>query len=90
MELKADMLAHMMGAVMNVRLTDGSVEKRPITDEELTMNAMQLFSETFQTLVNCMSFVVYELAMNPDHQKRVFEELSSSIGSQSVSIFIFY
>lgn len=45
------------------------------TDEEIAGHALSLFLEGFETSSTVFSFLLYELARNPDAQEKVYEEI---------------
>ncbi|XP_055619245.1 probable cytochrome P450 9f2 [Toxorhynchites rutilus septentrionalis] len=48
---------------------------REWTDNELIAQCFLFFLAGFDTLSSCLSFLTYELALNPDIQKRLYEEV---------------
>ncbi|XP_067000662.2 cytochrome P450 6j1 [Anabrus simplex] len=49
------------------------------TDEDVTAHAVTFMTEGFETSSITLSFLLYELAMNPDIQERLREELETSV-----------
>lgn len=66
---------------LNLDVTDldfSQVHRRPkidITDTDLTAQALVFFIAGFHTASTLMSFISYELALNPDVQERLREEI---------------
>lgn len=45
------------------------------SDEEIAGHSLSLFLEGFETSSTVFSFLLYELARNPDVQQKVYEEI---------------
>ncbi|KAF2897107.1 hypothetical protein ILUMI_09067 [Ignelater luminosus] len=53
-----------------------------LTDEDITAQALVFFLAGFESVASGMSFLAYELALNPDIQKQLQEEIDETINSQ--------
>ncbi|KAK5641054.1 hypothetical protein RI129_009601 [Pyrocoelia pectoralis] len=53
--------------------------KLEITDEIITAQVMIFFFAGFDTVSTMMSYTIYELALNPDLQKRLREEIDDAV-----------
>ncbi|KAJ3645290.1 hypothetical protein Zmor_022956 [Zophobas morio] len=53
--------------------------KREITDEDIISQALLFFFAGFETVSLLMCFMSYELAVNPDVQKRLIEEVDETL-----------
>lgn len=53
-------------------------QKADITDEDIAALAAGFFFAGFDTVSNAMSFLAYELAVNPDVQEKLFNEISEA------------
>ncbi|XP_055619255.1 probable cytochrome P450 9f2 [Toxorhynchites rutilus septentrionalis] len=52
-----------------------STHSRKWTDNELIAQCLQFFLAGFDTVSTCLIFLTYELAINPDIQKRLYDEV---------------
>ncbi|CAG2181290.1 unnamed protein product, partial [Oppiella nova] len=50
-----------------------------ITDDEILANAWIFFVAGYETTATTLSFATYELALNPDVQQKLYEEVMSSV-----------
>ncbi|KAF2897108.1 hypothetical protein ILUMI_09068 [Ignelater luminosus] len=67
----------------NTESSAEEVEKyKTLTDEDIIAQALVFFLGGFDSVSSGMSFVAYELAVNPDIQKRLQEEIDETIHSQ--------
>ncbi|XP_053683465.1 probable cytochrome P450 9f2 [Sabethes cyaneus] len=55
-----------------------SVHSRVWTENELIAQCFLFFLAGFDTVSTCMTFLTYELAINPDIQKRLYEEIKET------------
>ncbi|XP_053683281.1 cytochrome P450 9e2-like [Sabethes cyaneus] len=65
-----------------------AAHSRVWTENELIAQCFIFFLAGFDTVSTCMSFLTYELAVNPDVQKRLSEEIKEteqSLGNESLS-----
>lgn len=53
--------------------------KTEITDEDITAQAVVFFLAGFHSASTLMSFICYELAVNPDIQKRLIDEIDTTM-----------
>lgn len=51
-----------------------------MTDEDVTAQAFIFFLAGFDTVSTAMCFTVYELALNPDIQQRLYSEINDALG----------
>ena len=58
---------------------DDQNTKREITDEDIISQALLFFFAGFETVSLLMCFMSYELAVNPDVQKRLIEEVDETL-----------
>ncbi|XP_050069638.1 cytochrome P450 9c1-like [Anopheles maculipalpis] len=49
-----------------------------LTDEQLTAQCATFFTKGFEPTLNLLSFAVYELAQNPQVQRKLYDELTSN------------
>jgi cytochrome P450 family 9 len=54
-------------------------QKTPITDEDITAQALIFFFAGFETVSSQMSFLAYELAIHTDIQKRLTQEVDDTL-----------
>lgn len=66
------------GTNEELHLRKSHQEKAPITDEDIAGQALIFFFAGFETVSTSMSFTAYELAINPDIQKRLQEEIDTT------------
>ncbi|XP_044730852.1 cytochrome P450 9e2-like isoform X1 [Chrysoperla carnea] len=61
--------------------TEGKVggKIRKLTDEDVTAQAFIFFLAGFDTVSTAMCFIVYELALNPDIQERLYSEINDAL-----------
>ncbi|XP_055640724.1 probable cytochrome P450 9f2 [Toxorhynchites rutilus septentrionalis] len=65
-----------------------SMHSRDWTENELVAQCFLFFLAGFDTVSTCMSFLTYELAINPDIQKRLYEEvveIDQSLGGKPLT-----
>lgn len=53
--------------------------KTPLTNDEITAQALLFFFAGFETTATLSCFVSYELAVNPDIQKKLQEEIDEAL-----------
>lgn len=51
-----------------------------MTEDEIVMNAMIFFGAGYDLTSNTLMFAVYELALHPEIQEKLFEEINNEIG----------
>lgn len=64
----------------------GKKPKIEITDDDITAQALVFFIAGFDTASTLMTFICYELAVNPDIQKKLVEEIDRNAESCSDDI----
>ncbi|XP_044272812.1 cytochrome P450 9e2-like [Tribolium madens] len=55
--------------------------KKEITDDDITSQALVFIFAGFETVSSMMCFLSYELALNPDIQKRLIQEIDQTLDS---------
>ncbi|RZC05006.1 p450 domain containing protein [Asbolus verrucosus] len=60
---------------------NAKVQKTLITDEDIAAQALIFFFAGFETVSSLMVFVAYELAINPDIQQRLIQEVDEALFS---------
>ena len=58
--------------------TNRNVAKREITDLDITAQAMLFFVAGFETVSTAMAFLCYELAINPNVQDKLHDEVQET------------
>ena len=56
----------------------GYLERRDLTSDETIAHVLSFIGEIFSTMTASLQFMIYELAMNPDCQQTLYEEVMSS------------
>ena len=59
----------------------GNVKDKYLTDDEMLAQAWIFFNAGFETTASTLTFATYELALNPDIQQRLYEEVIGAIDS---------
>lgn len=63
-----------------LKLEDSTILNKPeLTDDDITAQALVFFIGGFDSVSNLMCFAAYELAVNPDMQNRLREEIIAAI-----------
>ncbi|XP_054160994.1 cytochrome P450 3A21-like [Oppia nitens] len=57
-----------------------------ITEEEILANAWIFFQAGYETTASTLTFCTYELALNPDIQERLYDEVMTSVNNSSGNI----
>ncbi|XP_044253641.1 cytochrome P450 9e2-like isoform X2 [Tribolium madens] len=60
----------------------------PISDEDITAQALIFFFAGFDTVSSAMCFLSYELATNPDIQKKLLQEIDSVNGKPTYEVLM--
>ncbi|CAG2196160.1 CYP3A [Mytilus edulis] len=58
-------------------------QNRGMTEDEIVMNAMIFFGAGYDLTSNTLMFAVYELALHPEIQEKLFEEINNEIGKDA-------
>ena len=62
-------------------------EKKKLTDEEITAHATLFMLAGYETTSNSLTFTSYLLALNPDIQEKLQEEIDSYFEENPVIIY---
>ncbi|XP_053685845.1 probable cytochrome P450 9f2 [Sabethes cyaneus] len=54
----------------------GTTHSKPLTDPEITAQCLLFFFAGFEGISSGLTFMAYELAVNPDVQEKLFEEIT--------------
>ena len=57
-----------------------------MTHEEVIGNSMLFLLAAFDTTATTLSFLIYYLAINPDVQKKLFDEILKTVGNKVESM----
>ena len=74
-EIKSSLVSQLLSCKVPMRGTDGSLSGRKLTEDEIIAHVLALLSETLETTTAAILFVLYELALHPTLQDKVYEEL---------------
>ncbi|KAK4875965.1 hypothetical protein RN001_012387 [Aquatica leii] len=68
-------------------LEDNEMKKQSVelSDESLTAQALVFFNAGFEAVSTQMSYVVYELAVNPHIQQKLFEEINETVTDKKIT-----
>uniref|UniRef100_A0A1Y1L0G7 Cytochrome P450 n=1 Tax=Photinus pyralis TaxID=7054 RepID=A0A1Y1L0G7_PHOPY len=85
--IRADMIQLLMEAQRN-REQDGQQrhKKNSISDDDITAQALIFFLAGFEVTSTAMTFLAYELALNPEIQTKLYEEISTTLEENSGKI----
>lgn len=72
--VRPDMI-HLLLKARNVDTENGEMHSMNISDFEIAAQAMIFFLAGFETVSSTLSFTVYELAINPEIQDKLIEEI---------------
>ncbi|KAF2894284.1 hypothetical protein ILUMI_11889 [Ignelater luminosus] len=59
--------------------SEENIQKRELTEEDITAQAMIFFFAGFETVATLMCFMAYELALNPNIQQRLQTEIDDTL-----------
>ncbi|CAG2112341.1 unnamed protein product [Medioppia subpectinata] len=64
--------------VMRSKTNDSNVSKKSLTEEEIVAQGFIFFTAAFDQMANLLSFITYELALKPEAQDRLYEEIAGA------------
>ena len=62
--------------------TNGGFTRRKLEEDEILAHVLAMFGETFETSSNSLLFVLYELALHPDVQDRLYKKIIELYGNE--------
>lgn len=88
--IRADMIQLLMAAqrIREQDAIDGEQKhkKNSISDDDITAQALIFFLAGFEVISTAMTFLAYELALNPEIQSKLYEEISATLEENSGNI----
>ena len=58
-----------------------------MTEEEIMGNAMIFFVAGYETTASTLQFLAYELAVNPEIQERLIQEIDDVCGKVAIYVY---
>lgn len=85
--IRADMI-HLLMEAQKIREEEGNSnqqkhKKMSISDEDITAQALIFFLAGFEVTSTAMTYLAYELAINPDIQQQLYEEICTTLEENS-------
>lgn len=71
----SSILSHLLSSKVSINDNDRGVTKRHLEEDEILAHVLAMFGETFETSANALLFVLYELALHPHVQDRIYNEI---------------
>nr|KAG5709743.1 hypothetical protein BaRGS_027768 [Batillaria attramentaria] len=68
-----------------VAASSGNVSKKRLTKDEIIAQVFIFFIAGYETTATTLQYLAYSLAVHPDVQKRVFEEIQQQLGDEKPS-----
>lgn len=71
-------------------LVKSSLRNEPLSDSEVFANCFTFFFAGYETTASLMSFLMYNVTINPECQQKLFEEISGKFDFKILFIYYFY
>lgn len=85
-ESKSSLVSELLSCKVPMRGTDGSFSGRKLTEDEIIAHVLALLCETLETTTAAILFLLYELALHPTLQDKVYEELKQEYKTEDDEI----
>ena len=72
----SSILSQLLSSKLTMQDDDKGVTKRHLEEDEILAHVLAMFGETFETSSNTLLFVLYELALHPEVQDRLYSEIT--------------
>lgn len=81
------LLSFLNSSKVLTRDIDGSLTRRDLSIDETIAHILSLLSEMYTTTSSIIQFLLYELAMNPDCQEKLLDEVNSLFAKVRIETF---
>ena len=72
----SSILSQLLSSKLAMQDDDKGVTNRHLEEDEILAHVLAMFGETFETSSNTLLFVLYELALHPEVQDRLYNEMT--------------
>ena len=73
-----NIISQLLACKVPTKATDGGFTRRCMSEEEILAHCTASLGEAFETVSSAIAFVLYELAVHPDIQQKVYEEIQET------------